>query len=245
MFLARFEGSAKKGAARQRLVFEAELSHANSIKDEWAFVWEDALRCNIAYALQGVQFDVLLVNNYNVYWTPEALKFKQAIVAIASVAEAVLQYMDQMIQDDPRVQDVLGSKWSWLDFNAVPLPGVAVPEGQRAVTGLQQEVQNVLDRNTKMKMLIRAARKAEIIDEPIAEELDKLRDLRNRIHIKTLTAPEYRDYTAKMANDALDLLERFRAIALTWTVRKRQVDMATDLSARATALLPADDDIPF
>src|SRR5437899_3005962 len=108
MFSDRFEGSAEKGAGRQRLVFEAELSRANAIKDEWGFVWADALRCNIAYALQGVHFDVLLINNYNVYWAPEAMKFKQAIVTVASVAEAVLQYMVQMIEDDPRVQEVLG-----------------------------------------------------------------------------------------------------------------------------------------
>ena len=240
----RFEGSEKHGSTRQRLVFETDLARANAIKDDWAFIEDNALRYNIAYALQGVHFDILLVNHYNVYWAPEAMKFKQAIVALASVAEAVLQYMLQTIEDDSRVQAVLGSKWSWLDFNAVPLPGVEVPEGQRAVTGLQQEVQNVLDRNTKMKMLIRAARKAEIIDDAMADDLDKLRDLRNRIHIKALAAPEYCEYTAKMANNALDTLERFRVVAMAWSVRKRQADMAATLTAQVSPPV-ADDDIPF
>jgi hypothetical protein len=243
MFSERFEGSSRHGATRQRLSFESDLMRANALKDDWAFIWDDARRYNVAYALQGVHFDILLVNHYNVYWAPEALKFKQALVAVASVVEAVLQYMVQMIEDDPRVQGVLGSKWNWLDFNAVPLPGIEVPDGQRAVTGLQQEVQNALDRNTKMRMLIRCARKAGVIDEALSEELDTLRDVRNRIHIKTLTAPEYRDYTAQMANDALDVLERFRVVALTWTTGKRQADMAAELRARAFAA--ADDDIPF
>jgi hypothetical protein len=238
MFSDRFEGSAKHGSARERLAFEGELARANTIKDAWAFIWDDALRYNVAYALQGVHFDILLVNHYNVYWAPEALKFKQALVAVASVVEAVLQYMIQMVEDDPRVQEVLGSKWNWLDFNAVPLPGIEVPEGQRAVTGLQQEVQNVLDRNTKMRMLIRCARKAGILDEPLAKELDELRDIRNRIHLKTLTAPEYRDYTPEMANDALDVLERFRVVALTWTVGKRAEDMTFDLNTRAQRWRP-------
>src|SRR6266542_1529491 len=107
MFSARFEGSAKYGSARQRLVFEAELSRVNALKDEWSFIWDGPLRANIAYTLQGVHFDILLVNHYNVYWVPEVMKFKQTIVALASVAEAVLQYMVQMIEDDPRVRYVL------------------------------------------------------------------------------------------------------------------------------------------
>src|SRR5438034_1972117 len=73
MFTDRFQGSVVHGASRQRLSFESRVARANTIKDEWAFVWDDSIRYNIAYALQDVQFGVLLVNEYNVYWTPEAM----------------------------------------------------------------------------------------------------------------------------------------------------------------------------
>jgi hypothetical protein len=263
VFTDRFEGSSVRGANRQRLSFESRLATANPIKDEWAFIWEDALRYNVAYALQDVHFGVLLVNEYNVYWTPEAMIFKHAIVQVASVVEAVLQYMVKLIEDDPRVQEVLGKEWVWVDSKEIPLPGVTLPEGQRAVTGLQRMVvKEQLDRNAKMQVLVRAARKTGIIDEPMAAGLDDLRKLRNRIHIKTLDGPECTYYTAKMANDALDLLERFRQAALRWTVDHRAQDaasMSNVLHAQATqTLVPAeaieiepadfpsaDDDIPF
>jgi hypothetical protein len=48
-----------------------------------------------------------------------------------------------------------------------------------------------------------------------------------------------------MANDALGTLERFRIVAMTWTVRKRQADLAGDLTAQVRPPAAADDNIPF
>ena len=255
-FTDRFEGSRRPFGSRIDLCFKAEVSRANAIKDEWGFIWDDPLRYNIAYALQEVHFDILLLNRYNVFGAIETLKLKHALVQLASVAEAVLQYTVQMVEDDPRVQEVLGEEWKWLDFTDPTQGRLDVPEGQRVVAGVQHKVQTALRRNTKMKTLIEAARSVGIITEPFAKELHELREQRNRVHIKSLTAPEYADYTAKMANDALDTLERFRQVALTWTVAKRQVavqtqgtDMAVPSSPVATAAVgdfwSPDDDIPF
>jgi hypothetical protein len=249
MFTDRFEGSSVHGSNRTRLSFEPRLTKANAIKDEWAFIWDDALRYNIAYALQDVQFGVLLVNEYNAYWTPEAIIFKHAIVQVASVAEAVLQYDLKMVEDDPRVQEVLGKDWVWVDWKEIPLPGVTLPEGQRAVTGLQRQVEKEqLDRNSKMQVLVRASRKVGIIENPMADELDELRKTRNRIHIKTLADPECTHYTAKMANDTLDLLERYRQVALAWTVNQRAQEsetMSNVLRVQAAQAADSSDDIDF
>lgn len=74
--------------------------------------------------------------------------------------------------------------------------------------------------------------------------------------LQSLTAPEYADYTPKMANDALDTLERFRAVALIWTVGERR-EAATGQAAAADSdfrsvpsamvgdFTTPDDDIPF
>jgi hypothetical protein len=226
-FIDRFEGSERPFGSRTDLCFQTEVSRANAIKDDWGFVLDDPLRYNIAYALQEVHFDILLVNNYAVFGAIEKLKLKHALVQIASVAEAVLQYMLQMVEDDPRVQEALGNKWSFLDF-ADPTQGrIEIPDGIRVVAGIQHKVQPALDRNTKMQTLIKAAKAAAIIAEQMATDLDDLREQRNRVHIKALTAPEYSDYTPKMVNDALDTLERFRPVALRWTFAKRQEAVQT------------------
>lgn len=87
MFEDRFEGSARHGANRERLCFADAVVHLGPIKDDWAFIADETLRTNIASELQKVHFDILLVNRYNVYYSPEAMTMKHAIVAAASVAE--------------------------------------------------------------------------------------------------------------------------------------------------------------
>jgi hypothetical protein len=253
VFEDRFEGSEKHGAARERLHFEHELVRVNQIKDKWAFIDDTALRCNIAYTLQSVHFNILLVRNYNVFWTPEAMIYKDAIIAAASVAEAVLHYDLKLIEDDPRVREALGKDWVFVDYKEIPLPGVELPAGQRAVTGLQRMVEKEqLDRNSKMQVLIRASRKAGILPEDLSTELDGLRKVRNRIHIKSLDEPECTVYTAKMANDALDTLERYRGDASAWTTQQKQKALAEALakqvsvaSGQAPSPEPWGDDIPF
>jgi hypothetical protein len=238
MFSDRFDTNPT--ATRPDLEFRAMVARTSDVKNEWAFISDDALRSNIGCALQGVHFDVLLCNTYNVYYAPLQMKYKAALVYVASVAEAVLQYMVQMVEEDPRVAEVLGRRWTWIDFNDVPTPGLEIPAGLRTVAGTQRVVQNALDRNTKMQKLIQAAKAVEIIDDHMADELDVLRDLRNRIHIKTLDEPEYNAYTPAMVNKALDALEKFRIVAMRWTHIKRTAEneqtFTANLQERAAAL---------
>jgi hypothetical protein len=229
MFLDRFHLN-PASVSRADLSFRATVARTPDIKGEWGFIWDDAHKSNIAATLQSLHFDILLCNTYNVYYSPLQMKYKAALVQLASVAELVLQYMLLMVEDDPRVEDVLGTRWTWIDFNAVPQPGIDVPEGLRTIAGTQREVQNAFDRNTKMKRLIQAAQAVEIVDAPMAERLDELRDLRNRIHIKSLDAPEYNVYTPALVNGAIETIEAFRVAALRWTFAKR-----TELAQRSIA----------
>jgi hypothetical protein len=81
MFNERFEGSRKPAGLRQDVTFADELMRLGPLKDEWNFIEDETLRCNIASELQKVHFDILLVNEYNVYYSPEAMTLKHAIIA--------------------------------------------------------------------------------------------------------------------------------------------------------------------
>ena len=114
---------------------------------------------NIAGCLQGIQFDILLCNAYNVYYSPLQMKYKTALVHLGSVIEATLQYMLLMVEGDPRVTKALGTYWVWSDFNTVPTPGIEVPDGLRAVAGTQRQVRNTVNRNTKLQTTYRGCRR--------------------------------------------------------------------------------------
>jgi hypothetical protein len=70
LFAERFQGSAAHGANRLLLAFANSVMPLGAIRDEWSFIENETLRSNIASALQKVHFDILFVNQYNVYYSP-------------------------------------------------------------------------------------------------------------------------------------------------------------------------------
>lgn len=141
MFVDRFEGSAKPPGSRQPLSFAGRVAPLGVLKDEWAFIEDEVPRTNIASELQKVHFDVLLVNEYNVYYSPEAMTLKHAIIAAASIAEAVLEAAMKMIETDPRVIAIIETRERVFDeFHELALAGIDAPDGLRVVAGVQREV---------------------------------------------------------------------------------------------------------
>lgn len=248
----RFEGSRKPAGIRQRLSFDGRLLSLGALKHDWSFIENAVLRTNIASELQKVHFDVLLVNEYNVYYSPEAMTLKHAIIAAASVAEAVLEVAVRMIDDDPRVRAIIESRERVFDeFHELTLTGVEAPPGLRVVAGVQREVvRSRLDRNTKMDLLIRAAQAGDVIDAELAKKLQQLRGFRNRVHIKTVEELEYASYTHVVANGALEILEQFRQVVGNWILARRREDLVRALYRRTSDVgtrgrLVAGDDIRF
>jgi hypothetical protein len=270
MFNERFEGSKKPIGSRQDVSFADKLMRLGPLKDEWDFIPSETLRSNIACELQKVHFDILMVNEYNVYYSPEAMTLKHAIIAAASVAEAVLEVAVKMIEDDPRVAPIIQTREQvFEEFKELSLTGFTVPDGLRVVTGVQREVvKGKLDRHTKMDLLIRAAKASGVIDEEMAKKLQRLRRFRNRVHIKTVEELEYASYTHGVANAMLDILEEFRLVVKPWIVNKTVEDFNNAMAALVPAAAqfasagdydigppvddfefevgpPADDDVPF
>lgn len=253
MFVDRFEGSSKPPGTREQLSFVGRIASLGMLKDEWGFVENETLRTNIASELQKVHFDVLLVNEYNVYYSPEAMTLKHAIIAVASVAEAVLEVAVKMIETDPRVLAIIESRERVFDeFHELALTGIETPEGLRVVAGVQREVvKSRLDRNTKMDLLIRAAQAGDVFGDEFARKLQQLRRFRNRVHIKTVEELEYTSYTHVVANGMLEILEAFRNVVGRWVVARRRNELVSALNARASVAsgdgwhAAAEDDIPF
>jgi hypothetical protein len=242
MFTDRFQGSLKPIGSRQDCSFADRLMRHGPLKDEWDFIENETLRSNIASELQKVHFDILLINDFNIYYSPEAMTLKHAIIAAASVAEAVLEVAVKKIEDDPRVRAIIETREHvFEEFHELSLAGYEAPEGQRVVAGVQREVvRGKLDKNTKMDLLIRAAKAAEVIDEPMALRLQQLRRFRNRIHIKTVEELEYASYKHGVANAMLDLLEEFRVAVKPWFLARA----AAEAQAFVQALTPSTQTAP-
>ena len=63
---------------------------ANEHKDEWSFIEDTAIRENIAYQMQYLEFQVYLYNDYQIYLTVESLMCKNIMATIGGVIESAL-----------------------------------------------------------------------------------------------------------------------------------------------------------
>ena len=64
---------------------------ASFYKDQWRFIKKKAVRENIAYQMQYLEFMVNLYNDYQIYLTIESLLCKQLMVSISGIVEAALR----------------------------------------------------------------------------------------------------------------------------------------------------------
>ncbi|OGY91184.1 MAG: hypothetical protein A3B31_01085 [Candidatus Komeilibacteria bacterium RIFCSPLOWO2_01_FULL_53_11] len=77
-------------------------------KDDWSFVTDTAIRENIAYQLQYIEFLVKLYNGYQIYLTVESLLCKTIMVTIAGIIECAL--FDSVEQASTKANFNIGDK---------------------------------------------------------------------------------------------------------------------------------------
>lgn len=76
---------------KKELFAEGHRPHsANEHKEEWSFIEDKAIRENIAYQMQYLEFQVRLYNDYRIYLTVESLLSKNIMAVIGGVIECAL-----------------------------------------------------------------------------------------------------------------------------------------------------------
>lgn len=78
--------------ADKKALFDKEKhpQPASYHKDQWAFISDTALRENIAYQMQYLEFLINLYNEYQIYLTIESLLCKDILSTIGGIVEAAL-----------------------------------------------------------------------------------------------------------------------------------------------------------
>lgn len=82
----------RKDNSDKKPLFEKEHHPhpANYHKEQWAFITDTALRENIAYQMQYLEFMVALYNDYQIYLTVESLLCKDILATVGGIVEAAL-----------------------------------------------------------------------------------------------------------------------------------------------------------
>ena len=89
--ITNIEDRRKDNSDKKELFSKNRHPHpASFYKEQWAFIEDTAVRENISYQLQYLEFMIYLYNDYQLYLTMESLLCKDIIVLVGGVVEAAL-----------------------------------------------------------------------------------------------------------------------------------------------------------
>ena len=185
------------------------------LEDRFVFITDTALRQNLAINFQYIIFLISSEEEKDLPGPVSYSIFKNIILYTASIVEGVLHYtLERMIKAGKIIEDevmpISPEKWKWLDVKEL----YSIDKNTAVCGGKRIRDKEKLSRNTQFITIIRAAAKAEIIDETLKISIDNLRELRNRIHLAGLSHVdnEYgkRDIEAQfeIASVVLDIAEK-------------------------------------
>lgn len=100
---------------KQELFAEGQRPRsAAEFREEWEFIEDKALRENISYQLQYLEYLVKLYNNYQLYLTLESLHLKTIMATIGGIVEAALYGLVKQSSD--KVGYLFDERRSFLDL---------------------------------------------------------------------------------------------------------------------------------
>jgi hypothetical protein len=181
-----------------------QIKTSKEIEKNFLFITNQTLRSNLAIILRYVAFLVLLQEQEKIRGSISYSLFKDAILHIGAMVEGLLHYgLTQYVTiKNLNPEDVYTEEWKLKD----PKVLIEVSKDERAIGSVQVRSFKQISNSAQFIDLIRSARKAKLITLALFNRLEKLRKLRNKIHIAGLEKAD--DYYSKTELIfAIDLLE--------------------------------------
>ncbi len=165
----------------------AQIPSASNLRRGFRFIGDQALRGNIANTLRHVTFLVVLQKIDGINGPTKSALFKDCVLHCASVVEGLLHYAIQHHLRRYPDKNILEEKWtelaSWGEFDVTD----KTSRFPRKVFGVLKEKRPIEFKNTTdFISALRIARRAKIFGKSLAGKCDKLREMRNRIHLSGL-----------------------------------------------------------
>ncbi len=158
----------------------------NDLKENrFLFVKNEILRENISISMQYVIFLVSLEEEYELPGATTYSVFKTIILYTASIIESLISYrLKQMIKNNVVTNDkIMGKEEKYPEIKEL----YKISNTEK-ICGVKKVImRKKLSDNTMFQELNRAAKKAGLFTYPLFEKAEKLKEIRNRIHLSGLT----------------------------------------------------------
>lgn len=157
---------------------------AKDLEGNYSFISDSTLRSNLSIATQYLLFLISLDSEYELPGPVIYSVYKNIIVYIASLTEALISYtLIKLLESNIiKNENIMGSEWKRDKSKEI-----TTLENGGIVKGIiEHKVYNSLSAETQFMELNRAAKRATLFSESLFDDAENIRRRRNKIHIAGL-----------------------------------------------------------
>lgn len=179
---------------------------AKNLEGNYSFISDATLRSNLSIATQYLLFLISLDSEYELPGPVIYSVYKNIIVYIASLTEALISYTLKKLLEGNVIknEDIMGFEWKRDKSKEI----VTLDDGKIVKGVVEHKVFNTLSTETQFMELNRAAKRSTLFNESLFKNAEEIRTRRNKIHIAGLKALD--DNYSK--NDVIDSVDKFTKI---------------------------------
>ncbi len=174
----------------------------NNIKGQLNFISNEILKTNIALTMQYIiELNEISKKEINI----KSFIYKTIIIYSASIIEAVLHYY---LQNNIK-KEILEKEWTYSDIRILH----EIKKNEQIIAGRRFKKKIKIKKNIDFKKINEISLKFNIIDKIFFDKFEKVRKLRNRIHLSGLNNIDY-NYNKKTLSfvfdsvrEALDIIQ--------------------------------------
>jgi hypothetical protein len=167
--------------------FVQKIPTLESLEKRFSFVENDMLRSNAAIYLRHIIFLLALSEDENI-GSLKYTTYKDIIIFTASIVESVLEYaINRYIVDGKAAKDVFGFAIKNIDVGTIDHECDDLYLSKLCVVRRSKRPKSETGDEITFNDINKAAKKSGVLDEVLFKKADKLREMRNLIHLQSLT----------------------------------------------------------
>lgn len=203
-----------------KLSLRKKIPQIEELIDRFSFIDNETLRNNISISFQYIIFLITLLDELDAdNTTVSSSMHKDMIVHTGTIIESCLHFCLKKYIDTGKIKssDVMPTDWATKDHKLI----YKISEDEQVCGVIKYKKTEHLTDQTPFVVINRACKKTDILTESLFLKAEKIREMRNKIHISGLKAVED-DYDKNKSQEAFDI-----ARSIIETVETKLLELAS------------------
>jgi hypothetical protein len=186
-----------------KLSLRTKIPSATELEGRFSFIQNETLRLNVVISFQYIVFLIALIDDLELEETTVSSSiYKNMIVQTGTIVESCIHYCLKKCIESGEIKssDVMSEDWGIKEIKKI----YNISDDEYVFGAVRYKKIEHLTDQTQSMAVNRAAKRAGILSEDIFEKTEKLRKLRNKIHLAGLQVVDG-SYDKSSSQEAFDI----------------------------------------